>query len=213
MDSLLSNLSERSPGSRRAILVIAVVASLSVAVAVGLLAPAFSPYAGGVAGLVLFVATVATFHTELSEQSRQRWDLRAAWPIRQRRIVAGCAIAVWAVALLLLSSNAAPPGYVGGTLTVWLVVGLAYFIRASPQERAEALAAWEEAQAAAEAAADEEAYDAADDDYAADADADYSHPHVAQARPGAPGAVAPHSNGAAPVNTGLAEFSGEVPHN
>ena len=158
------------PATRRRVLYgVAGTVAVATTIAVGLLAPAISPLIGGLSGIVLFLITLGVWVCDLSEDRQDRTNLRARWPIGQRRLFAGIVLAVWLVALL--ASNGALPGYIGGPLTVWLVLHLAWFIRASAAEQEESKRAWEERQAAA--AAEDDADDDADpslDDYDYDDD-------------------------------------------
>ena len=133
---------------RRTLYAIAGTTTVAITIAVGLLLPAISPLIGGLSGIVLFLITLGVWACDLSEDRQDRTNLRARWPISQRRLFAGIVLAIWLVALL--ATNGALPGYVGGPMTVWLVLHLAWFIRASAAEQEESKRAWEERQAASQ---------------------------------------------------------------
>lgn len=163
MDNVLDWLDSKPRSSRVATLVALAVLPVIAVTVTSLLLPAAAPIAGCVAGICLFVAAFGYWHTVLAPERQAATNYKARTPVRTRRVIAAVIATAWVVILLLFGELA--PGPLLGTMNVFVFLSLYTFFRATPEEAAEALAAYQEAQRerAAQAAREAEAA-AADND-------------------------------------------------
>jgi len=108
--------------------------------------PPASPVIGAITGLCLFLSVYGYWHSVVSPEKQQETDLKERFPIRTRRGLAGAGLAIWVILLLLVGQLL--PGFIMGTLNVFVVACLYWFWRATPEEAAVALAEYEAAQEA-----------------------------------------------------------------
>lgn len=153
MDHVIDWLNAKPHGSRvSSLLALAVVPFLLVTATAFVFAPA-APFVGALAGGALFVSAYGYWHTVLPQHKQDETNLKDRYPLKQRRTLIGGVAAVWVIALLLFGTVDFVPGFLLGTLNVFVLLSLYWVWRATPEEAAEQLAAYEAAQAAKEAEA------------------------------------------------------------
>lgn len=156
MDHVIDWLNAKSQSSRvGALLALAVVPLVLVGLVAMLFNPA-APLVGALAGGALFLAAYGYWHTVLPAEKQDETDLKARYPLKQRRGIVGAVTAVWLIVLLLFGRLPFVPSFLLGTLNVFVLISLYWIWRATPEEAAEQLAAYEAAQAAKEAEAQAE---------------------------------------------------------
>lgn len=150
MDTVLDWLDEQDPSTRLGALVALAVGPLALVAATTYLFPAAVPVVGALAGAALFVAGFGYWHSVLSPEAQRSTNLKARYPLKQRRGIIGAAATVWIILLLL--GGQAVPAPIMGTANVAVLFALYWLWRATPTEAAEARAAYEAQQAARETA-------------------------------------------------------------
>lgn len=168
VDHVLDWLNSRDEGTRITALAGTAGAALVLVTFVAFAVPSAATIAGAIAGVALFMASFGAWHTVLNEDQQDATDVKARYPLRQRRLIVAAAAVVWVALLLVVGPHV--PAAIAGTVNVWVVCSLVWVVRATPTEAAAARAAYDAAVAARQAEAEAAAPDA---DFFDEWDTDY----------------------------------------